>query len=199
MFVYSVQPSAAVLMGNPIQAFTPPGAGAPASGKSPSPVQRIDPGASILYVPAVYGGNMVMPMPLPVCSGCISLTLQHGSWFEARHFSPFSCSFYCWLKSRGPHLSTVNVFSWTSFTLTLTFSSPDAMGRLSKSFRCGSSHHESSGCHGRVQPQPAATSQSCLTCAVWVQSPISFGPEPAAHFWERSTSRAHWEWYNSQH
>uniref|UniRef100_A0A673JQ55 Probable helicase with zinc finger domain n=1 Tax=Sinocyclocheilus rhinocerous TaxID=307959 RepID=A0A673JQ55_9TELE len=61
-----VQPSAAVLMGNPIQAFTPPGAGAPASGKSPSPVQRIDPGASILYVPAVYGGNMVMPMPLPL-------------------------------------------------------------------------------------------------------------------------------------
>ncbi|KAL0198537.1 hypothetical protein M9458_007077, partial [Cirrhinus mrigala] len=56
---------AAVLMGNPIQAFTPPGAGAPASGKSPSPVQRIDPAASILYVPAVYGGNMVMPMPLP--------------------------------------------------------------------------------------------------------------------------------------
>uniref|UniRef100_A0A672S7Y2 Probable helicase with zinc finger domain n=1 Tax=Sinocyclocheilus grahami TaxID=75366 RepID=A0A672S7Y2_SINGR len=66
MFVSSVQPSAAVLMGNPIQAFTPPGTGAPASGKSPSPVQRIDPGASILYVPAVYGGNMVMPVPLPL-------------------------------------------------------------------------------------------------------------------------------------
>uniref|UniRef100_A0A673JW27 Probable helicase with zinc finger domain n=1 Tax=Sinocyclocheilus rhinocerous TaxID=307959 RepID=A0A673JW27_9TELE len=66
VFISSVQPSAAVLMGNPIQAFTPPGAGAPASGKSPSPVQRIDPGASILYVPAVYGGNMVMPMPLPL-------------------------------------------------------------------------------------------------------------------------------------
>uniref|UniRef100_A0AAR2K7A3 Probable helicase with zinc finger domain n=1 Tax=Pygocentrus nattereri TaxID=42514 RepID=A0AAR2K7A3_PYGNA len=63
-----VQPSAAVLMGNPIQAFTPPGGGAPAGGKSPSPVQRIDPhtGASILYVPAVYGGNMVMPVPLPL-------------------------------------------------------------------------------------------------------------------------------------
>ncbi|XP_062874530.1 probable helicase with zinc finger domain isoform X2 [Trichomycterus rosablanca] len=63
-----VQPSAAVLMGNPIQAFTPPGGTAPASGKSPSPVQRIDPhtGASILYVPAVYGGNMVMPMSLPL-------------------------------------------------------------------------------------------------------------------------------------
>uniref|UniRef100_A0A8C2IG00 Probable helicase with zinc finger domain n=1 Tax=Cyprinus carpio TaxID=7962 RepID=A0A8C2IG00_CYPCA len=57
---------AAVLMGNPIQAFTPPGAGAPATGKSPSPVQRIDPAASILYVPAVYGGNMVMPMPIPL-------------------------------------------------------------------------------------------------------------------------------------
>ena len=48
-------------MGNPIQAFTPPGGGAPAGGKSPSPVQRIDPhtGASILYVPAVYGVNVV--------------------------------------------------------------------------------------------------------------------------------------------
>uniref|UniRef100_A0A4W4ED35 Probable helicase with zinc finger domain n=1 Tax=Electrophorus electricus TaxID=8005 RepID=A0A4W4ED35_ELEEL len=63
-----VQPSATVLMGNPIQAFTPPGGGAPTTGKSPSPVQRIDPhtGASILYVPAVYGGNVVMPMPLPL-------------------------------------------------------------------------------------------------------------------------------------
>ncbi|XP_061778836.2 probable helicase with zinc finger domain isoform X2 [Nerophis lumbriciformis] len=64
-----VQPSPAVLMGNPIQAFTPPVGGASAGiGKSPSPVQRIDPhtGASILYVPAVYGGNMVMPMPLPL-------------------------------------------------------------------------------------------------------------------------------------
>lgn len=63
-----VQPGAAVLMGNPIQTFTPTGGGAPPSGKSPSPVQRIDPhtGASILYVPAVYGGNMVMPMSLPV-------------------------------------------------------------------------------------------------------------------------------------
>ncbi|XP_076852956.1 putative helicase with zinc finger domain [Brachyhypopomus gauderio] len=63
-----VQPSAAVLMGNPIQAFTPPGGGAPPAGKSPSPVQRIDPhtGASILYVPAVYGGNVVMPVPLPL-------------------------------------------------------------------------------------------------------------------------------------
>uniref|UniRef100_A0A3Q2TFZ6 Probable helicase with zinc finger domain n=1 Tax=Fundulus heteroclitus TaxID=8078 RepID=A0A3Q2TFZ6_FUNHE len=59
----------AVLMGNPIRAFTPPLGAAPAGiGKSPSPVQRIDPhtGASILYVPAVYGGNMVMPMPLPL-------------------------------------------------------------------------------------------------------------------------------------
>lgn len=74
----AVQPSAAVLMGNPIQAFTPPGGGAPATGKSPSPVQRIDPhtGASILYVPAVYGGNMVMPMPLPVSVGQLIPTLQ---------------------------------------------------------------------------------------------------------------------------
>lgn len=65
----AVQPSPAMLMGNPIRAFTPPLGGTPAGmGKSPSPVQRIDPhtGASILYVPAVYGGNMVMSMPLPV-------------------------------------------------------------------------------------------------------------------------------------
>ncbi|KAJ8283665.1 hypothetical protein COCON_G00025150 [Conger conger] len=63
-----VQPNPAVLMGNPIRAFTPPLGGAPAVGKSPSPVQRIDPhtGASILYVPAVYGGNMVMSVPLPL-------------------------------------------------------------------------------------------------------------------------------------
>lgn len=56
-------------MGNPIRPFTPPLGGTPAGiGKSPSPVQRIDPhtGTSILYVPAVYGGNMVMPMPLHV-------------------------------------------------------------------------------------------------------------------------------------
>uniref|UniRef100_A0A7N6BP44 Probable helicase with zinc finger domain n=1 Tax=Anabas testudineus TaxID=64144 RepID=A0A7N6BP44_ANATE len=62
-----IQPNPAVLMGNPIRAFTPPLGGTPAGmGKSPSPVQRIDPhtGTSILYVPAVYGGNMVMPMPL---------------------------------------------------------------------------------------------------------------------------------------
>ncbi|KAI1896747.1 hypothetical protein AGOR_G00098000 [Albula goreensis] len=63
-----VQPNPAVLMGNPIRAFTPPLGGTPAMGKSPSPVQRIDPhtGASILYVPAVYGGNMVMSVPLPL-------------------------------------------------------------------------------------------------------------------------------------
>uniref|UniRef100_A0A665V717 Probable helicase with zinc finger domain n=1 Tax=Echeneis naucrates TaxID=173247 RepID=A0A665V717_ECHNA len=63
------QPNPAVLMGNPIRAFTPPLGGTSAGmGKSPSPVQRIDPhtGASILYVPAVYGGNMVMSMPLPL-------------------------------------------------------------------------------------------------------------------------------------
>uniref|UniRef100_A0A8C8CMW0 Probable helicase with zinc finger domain n=1 Tax=Oncorhynchus tshawytscha TaxID=74940 RepID=A0A8C8CMW0_ONCTS len=65
----SIQPNPAVLMGNPIRAFTPPLGGTPGGmGKSPSPVQRIDPhtGASILYVPAVYGGNMVMSMPLPL-------------------------------------------------------------------------------------------------------------------------------------
>ncbi|XP_034043995.1 probable helicase with zinc finger domain [Thalassophryne amazonica] len=64
-----VQPNSAVLMGNPIRAFSPPLSGTTAGmGKSPSPVQKIDPhtGASILYVPAVYGGNMVMPMPLPL-------------------------------------------------------------------------------------------------------------------------------------
>ncbi|KAJ8264102.1 hypothetical protein GJAV_G00145180 [Gymnothorax javanicus] len=63
-----VQPNPAVLMGNPIRAFTPPLGSAPTMGKSPSPVQRIDPhtGASILYVPAVYGGNMVMSVPLPL-------------------------------------------------------------------------------------------------------------------------------------
>ncbi|XP_069050736.1 probable helicase with zinc finger domain [Lepisosteus oculatus] len=63
-----VQPSPAVLMGNPIRAFTPPLGASAAMGKSPSPVQRIDPhtGTSILYVPAVYGGNMVMSVPLPV-------------------------------------------------------------------------------------------------------------------------------------
>uniref|UniRef100_A0A665V716 Probable helicase with zinc finger domain n=1 Tax=Echeneis naucrates TaxID=173247 RepID=A0A665V716_ECHNA len=67
--LFAVQPNPAVLMGNPIRAFTPPLGGTSAGmGKSPSPVQRIDPhtGASILYVPAVYGGNMVMSMPLPL-------------------------------------------------------------------------------------------------------------------------------------
>ncbi|KAJ7416845.1 hypothetical protein WISP_68213 [Willisornis vidua] len=66
-----VQPNPSVLIGNPIRAFTPPPPPLgphPNLGKSPSPVQRIDPhtGTSILYVPAVYGGNMVMSVPLPV-------------------------------------------------------------------------------------------------------------------------------------
>ncbi|XP_032994759.1 probable helicase with zinc finger domain [Lacerta agilis] len=69
-----VQPNPSVLIGNPIRAYTPPPPPPPTSGphpnlgKSPSPVQRIDPhtGTSILYVPAVYGGNMVMSVPLPV-------------------------------------------------------------------------------------------------------------------------------------
>ncbi|XP_077184514.1 putative helicase with zinc finger domain isoform X2 [Paroedura picta] len=68
-----VQPNPSVLIGNPIRAYTPPPPPPPPGphsnlGKSPSPVQRIDPhtGTSILYVPAVYGGNMVMSVPLPV-------------------------------------------------------------------------------------------------------------------------------------
>uniref|UniRef100_A0A3P8W3K7 Probable helicase with zinc finger domain n=1 Tax=Cynoglossus semilaevis TaxID=244447 RepID=A0A3P8W3K7_CYNSE len=61
------QPNPAVLIGNPIRAFSPPLGATPAGmGKSPSPVQKIDPQTSILYVPAVYGGNMVMSMPLPL-------------------------------------------------------------------------------------------------------------------------------------
>ncbi|KAJ6650808.1 hypothetical protein lerEdw1_003799 [Lerista edwardsae] len=68
-----VQPNPSVLIGNPIRAYTPPPPAPPPPGphpnlgKSPSPVQRIDPhtGTSILYVPAVYGGNMVMSVPLP--------------------------------------------------------------------------------------------------------------------------------------
>ncbi|ELW67473.1 putative helicase with zinc finger domain [Tupaia chinensis] len=64
------QPNPSVLIGNPIRAYTPPPPLGPHPnlGKSPSPVQRIDPhtGTSILYVPAVYGGNVVMSVPLPV-------------------------------------------------------------------------------------------------------------------------------------
>uniref|UniRef100_A0A8C5R894 Probable helicase with zinc finger domain n=1 Tax=Leptobrachium leishanense TaxID=445787 RepID=A0A8C5R894_9ANUR len=63
-----VQPNPSVLIGNPIRAYTPPMGPHSNIGKSPSPVQRIDPhtGTSILYVPAVYGGNMVMSVPLPM-------------------------------------------------------------------------------------------------------------------------------------
>jgi hypothetical protein len=71
---FSVQPNPSVLIGNPIRAYTPPPPLGPHPnlGKSPSPVQRIDPhtGTSILYVPAVYGGNVVMSVPLPV-SWCL--------------------------------------------------------------------------------------------------------------------------------
>lgn len=68
-YLTAVQPNPAVLIGNPIRAFSPPLGATPAGmGKSPSPVQKIDPQTSILYVPAVYGGNMVMSMPLPVSS-----------------------------------------------------------------------------------------------------------------------------------
>lgn len=74
-------------MGNPIQAFTPTGGGAPPSGKSPSPVQRIDPhtGASILYVPAVYGGNMVMPMSLPVSVLLLCFLRELASLLDHKH------------------------------------------------------------------------------------------------------------------
>lgn len=77
---FSVQPNPSVLIGNPIRAYTPPPPPLgphPNLGKSPSPVQRIDPhtGTSILYVPAVYGGNMVMSVPLPVR---ISFLLPHS-------------------------------------------------------------------------------------------------------------------------
>ncbi|VTJ65717.1 Hypothetical predicted protein [Marmota monax] len=65
-----VPPNPSVLIGNPIRAYTPPPPLGPHPnlGKSPSPVQRIDPhtGTSILYVPAVYGGNVVMSVPLHV-------------------------------------------------------------------------------------------------------------------------------------
>ncbi|XP_044529899.1 probable helicase with zinc finger domain isoform X2 [Gracilinanus agilis] len=65
-----VQTNPSVLIGNPIRAYTPPSplGPHPNMGKSPSPVQRIDPhsGTSILYVPALYGGNVVMSVPLPV-------------------------------------------------------------------------------------------------------------------------------------
>ena len=69
---FSVQPNPSVLIGNPIRAYTPPPPLGPHPnlGKSPSPVQRIDPhtGTSILYVPAVYGGTVVMSVPVPVSS-----------------------------------------------------------------------------------------------------------------------------------
>lgn len=77
-----------MLMGNPIRAFTPPLGGTPAGmGKSPSPVQRIDPhtGASILYVPAVYGGNMVMSMPLPVSSLPLVVTFPILHQYDTSH------------------------------------------------------------------------------------------------------------------
>ncbi|XP_043941030.1 probable helicase with zinc finger domain [Protopterus annectens] len=63
-----VQPNPSVLIGNPLRPFTPPLGAHQALGKSPSPIQRTDAhtGTGILYVPAVYGGSMVMPVPLPV-------------------------------------------------------------------------------------------------------------------------------------
>ncbi len=110
-------------------------------------------------------------------------------------FRPVFMIFF--LEFGGPYLSTLNPCPWTCCTLYdshLTLSSPVAMVRLPKPFPDGSSHHESPGRHGHIQPQPAASGQSHLTCAVWVQSPVSSRPEPAAHLWERATSGAQWEW-----
>lgn len=80
---FTVQPNPSVLIGNPIRAYTPPPplGPHPSLGKSPSPVQRIDPhtGTSILYVPAVYGGNVVMSVPLPV-SACFKYFLLGQVW-----------------------------------------------------------------------------------------------------------------------
>lgn len=83
--LFSVQPNPSVLIGNPIRAYTPPPPPLgphPNLGKSPSPVQRIDPhtGTSILYVPAVYGGNMVMSVPLPVRIHFLFLPPPHLSY-----------------------------------------------------------------------------------------------------------------------
>lgn len=88
---FSVQPNPSVLIGNPIRAYTPPPplGPHPTLGKSPSPVQRIDPhtGTSILYVPAVYGGNVVMSVPLPV-SGHLRYSLLNKGVAIPMHVLP---------------------------------------------------------------------------------------------------------------
>lgn len=113
--LFSVQPNPSVLIGNPIRAYTPPPPPLgphPNLGKSPSPVQRIDPhtGTSILYVPAVYGGNMVMSVPLPVrihflflppphLSYCVHINVwqnQIGNFLQV-FFSSLQLCGLCWL------------------------------------------------------------------------------------------------------
>lgn len=90
---FSVQPNPSVLIGNPIRAYTPPPPLGPHPnlGKSPSPVQRIDPhtGTSILYVPAVYGGNVVMSVPLPV-SSCLRDSLSNEMKWASLNYYPIS-------------------------------------------------------------------------------------------------------------
>lgn len=109
--LFSVQPNPSVLIGNPIRAYTPPPPPLgphPNLGKSPSPVQRIDPhtGTSILYVPAVYGGNMVMSVPLPVRIHFLFLPPPHLSYCVhinvwQKSDSEFLAGFFSTPKSLG--------------------------------------------------------------------------------------------------
>lgn len=100
---FTVQPNPSVLIGNPIRAYTPPPplGPHPSLGKSPSPVQRIDPhtGTSILYVPAVYGGNVVMSVPLPV-SACFKYFLLDQVVAISVSVLP-TFVFQCWASSQG--------------------------------------------------------------------------------------------------
>lgn len=100
---FTVQPNPSVLIGNPIRAYTPPPplGPHPSLGKSPSPVQRIDPhtGTSILYVPAVYGGNVVMSVPLPV-SACFKYFLLDQVVAISVSVLP-TFVFQCWALSQG--------------------------------------------------------------------------------------------------
>ena len=103
MVCFTVQPNPSVLIGNPIRAYTPPPplGPHPSLGKSPSPVQRIDPhtGTSILYVPAVYGGNVVMSVPLPV-SACFKYFLLDQVVAISVSVLP-TFVFQCWASSQG--------------------------------------------------------------------------------------------------